>query len=59
MHMLNQHNTPFVLLGDYNIDLAKQNSDFKVNDYLNEVYSTGGYSLITKLLDLHQLLLLI
>ena len=48
MHMLNQHNTPFVLLGDYNIDLAKQNDDFKVNDYLNEVYSTGGYSLITK-----------
>ena len=48
MHMLNQHNTPFVLLGDYNIDLAKENNDFKVNDYLNEVYSTGGYSLITK-----------
>ena len=46
--MLNQHNSPFVLLGDYNIDLAKQNNDFKVNDYLNEVYSTGGYSLITK-----------
>ena len=44
MHMLNQHNTPFVLLGDYNIDLAKQNNDFKVNDYLNEIYSTGGYS---------------
>ena len=39
---------PFVVLGDYNIDLAKQNNDFKVNDYLNEVYSSGGYSLITK-----------
>ena len=49
MHMLNQHNTPLVLLGDYNNDLAKQNNDFKVNDYINEVYSTGGYSLITKL----------
>ena len=23
MHMLNQYNTPFVVLGDYNIDLAK------------------------------------
>ena len=44
MHMLNQHNTPFVVLGDYNIDLAKQNDDFKVNDYLNEVYSTEVYS---------------
>ena len=29
-HKFNQHNTPFVLFGDCNIDLAKQNNDLRI-----------------------------
>ena len=37
-----------MLMGDYNIDLSKQNTNNQVTDYLNELYSAGCYSLINK-----------
>ena len=33
---------------DYNIDLSKQTSDTKVCNYINEIFSSGCYSLINK-----------
>ena len=35
-------------MGDYNIDLSKQNTNNKVTNCLNELYSAGCYSLINK-----------
>ena len=35
-------------MGDYNIDLSKQNTNNKVTNYLNKLYSAGCYSLINK-----------
>ena len=35
-------------MGDYNIDLSKQNTNNKVTHYLNELHSAGCYSLINK-----------
>ena len=41
-------NQAFILMGDYNIDSSKQNTNKKVTDYLNELYSAGCCSLINK-----------
>ena len=41
-------NQAFILMGDYNIDLFEQNTNNKVTNYLNELYSVGCYSLINK-----------
>ena len=41
-------NQAFILMGDYNIDLSKQNTNNKVTNYLNELHSAGCYSLINK-----------
>ena len=48
VQFLNHSNSPFFLVGDYNIDLSKQNSDRKVENYLNDLYAAGCYSLINK-----------
>ena len=46
IHELNRSNSSFFLVGDYNIDLSKINSDVKVKNYLGDLYSAGCYSLI-------------
>ena len=43
-------NNTFVLTGDYNIELSKQNIDNKIQNYLNEICSSGCFFLIYKLL---------
>ena len=48
MLTLDHSNNSFFLLGDYNIDLSKQNIEPKVRNYINEVYSSGCCSLINK-----------
>ena len=48
IHKLNHSYTQLVLVGDYNINVAKQTSDTKVCNYVNEVYSSGCLSLINK-----------
>jgi len=35
---MSHFNKPFVLTGDYNINLSKQNLDNKVVDYLNTLF---------------------
>ena len=45
IHELNRSSS-FFLVGDYNIDLSKINSDVKVKNYLGDLYSAGCYSLI-------------
>ena len=37
----------YVLMGDYNVDLSQQNIDNKIQHYVNEIYSSGCFSLIT------------
>ena len=48
MLTLDPSNNSVFLLGDYNIDLSKQNIEPKVRNYINEVYSSGCCSLINK-----------
>ena len=38
---LNQSNSPFFLVGNYNIEISNQNLYGKVEKYLNEIYSAG------------------
>ena len=35
-------------MGNYNVDLSKQNIDNKIQQYVNEIYSSGCFSLINK-----------
>ena len=46
-NFIRPHNT-FVLMGDYNISISKQNIDNKIQNYVNEIYSSGCFSLINK-----------
>ena len=48
LRKFNFSNQAFILMGDYNIDLSKQNTNNIVTNYLNELYSPGCYSLINK-----------
>ena len=45
---LSQSNTKLVLVGDYHINLSKQTLDTKNYNYVNDIYSSGCYSLINK-----------
>ena len=47
LHRSSSNNT-FVLMGDYNIDISKQNIDNKIQNYVNEIYSSGCFSLINE-----------
>ena len=48
LHKLHHSNSSYIISGDFNIDVGKQNSDSKVSDYLNDIYSAGSYLLINK-----------
>ena len=48
MQNFSRSNNIFVLMGDYNIDISKQNIDNKIQNYVNEIYSSGCFSLINK-----------
>ena len=48
IHKFNQFNTQLELVGDDNIDLSKKTFDTKVCKYINEIYSSGCYSIINK-----------
>ena len=48
MQNFSKSNNTFVLMGDYNVDLSKQNIDNKIQQYVNEIYSSGCFSLINK-----------
>ena len=48
MQKFNKSNNTFVLMGDYNVDLSKQNIDNKIQQYVNEIYSSGCFSLTNK-----------
>ena len=41
-------NNTFVLMGDYNIDISKKNIDNKIQNYVNEINSSGFFFLINK-----------
>ena len=47
MPAFNHSNISF-LQGDHDIDLSKQNIEFKVRNYINKVFSFGCCSLISK-----------
>ena len=46
MQNFSRSNNTFVLMGDYNIDISKQNIDNKIQNYVND--SSGCFSLINK-----------
>ena len=48
VQFLNHSKFSFFFVGDYIIDLSKQNSDRKVKNYLNDLYAPRCYSLINK-----------
>ena len=48
MQNFSRPNNTFVLMGDYNINISKQNIDNKIQNYVNEIYSSGCFSLINK-----------
>ena len=45
---LNRFNCSFFITGDFNIDLAKQNTNQQVCNYLNNIYSSECCTLIDK-----------
>ena len=48
LQLINRENKKCFLMGDFNVDLLKYNTNDNTNNFINQMYSLSFYPLITK-----------